>query len=263
MDKKQSLCCRNTNWIGKEIVFYETIDSTNNQAKRLAEEGYKNGTLIVANEQSAGKGRHGRSWESPKDTAIFMSLLLRPDIKPDNASMITLVSALAVSRAITKLTGQQALIKWPNDIVMNGKKVCGILTEMSVKSGCTDYIVVGIGINVNTEAFPEEIQNTATSLYLEIGEHVSRVELIGQVWEYFEEIYEVYLQTQDLRKFVKAYDERLVNKNQYVRVLDPQEPFEGKACGITERGALIVETEKERRLVSSGEVSVRGIYGYV
>lgn len=263
LNQKELLCHRRTRWIGADTMYYETIDSTNTQAKRLAEEGYGNGTLLVANAQTAGRGRRGRSWEASGDAAIYMSLLLKPKLAPGNAPMITLVAALAVSKAITKLTGRAAGIKWPNDIVMNGKKVCGILTEMSMKSGCVDFIVVGIGINVNTEQFPEELQNIATSLQLETGNFMNRAELIEQVWEYFEELYELYLQTEDLRKLIYAYEERLVNKNQRVCVLDPQEPFEGIACGITERGELIVETTEGRRLVSSGEVSVRGIYGYV
>ena len=263
LNQNELLSRRKTKWIGKDTLCYETIDSTNAQAKRLAEEGYGNGTLIVANHQEAGRGRRGRSWESPADTTISMSLLLKPDINPNNASMITLVSALAVSKAITQLTGEPAGIKWPNDIVMNGKKVCGILTEMSAQLDYVNHIVVGIGINVNTESFPEEIQEMATSLRLETGRFISRAELIEVVWEHFEEAYEIYLQTEDLRNLVKEYNARLVNMHQRVKVLDPKEPFEGNAQGITPRGELMVDTWESRKLVSSGEVSVRGIYGYV
>ena len=177
--------------------------------------------------------------------------------------MITLVSALAVAKAITQLTGVPAGIKWPNDIVMNGKKVCGILTEMSAQFDYVNHIVVGIGINVNTESFPEEIKDMATSLRLETGKFISRAELIEAVWEQFEEVYEIYLQTQDLQNLIKDYNARLVNMHQRVKVLDPKEPFEGNARGITPRGELMVDTWESRKLVSSGEVSVRGIYGYV
>ena len=253
----------NTKWIGKRTFFYDRIDSTNLEAKRLAEEGCENGTLIIAEYQEAGRGRRGRSWESPAETTILMSLLLRPQIDPNRASMITLVSALAVSKAITKLTGQPADIKWPNDIVMNGKKVCGILTEMNVKQDGIDYIVVGIGINVNTEEFPEEIQDMATSIRMETGRQINREKLIEAVWAYFEEAYEIYLKTQDLQNLAEDYNTRLVNRNQQVRILDPKEPFKGEARGITPFGELIVDTEDGRKLVSSGEVSVRGIYGYV
>ena len=263
LNQNELLSRRKTKWIGADTLCYDTIDSTNAQAKRLAEEGYGNGTLIVANHQEAGRGRRGRSWESPAGTTISMSLLLKPDINPNNASMITLVAALAVSKAITQLTGLPAGIKWPNDVVMNGKKVCGILTEMSAQFDYVNHIVVGIGINVNTESFPEEIQEIAASLRLQTGKMVSRAELIELVWEYFEEYYEVYLQTQDLYNLVKEYNARLVNMNQKVKVLDPKEPFEGTARGITARGELMVDTWESRKLVSSGEVSVRGMYGYV
>lgn len=263
LNQSELLSRRKTRWIGENTICYDTVDSTNAQAVRLAEEGYGSGTLVVANHQNAGRGRRGRSWESPADTTISMSLLLKPDINPNNASMITLVAALAVAKAITQMTAKPAGIKWPNDIVMNGHKVCGILTEMSAQFDYVNHIVVGIGINVNTECFPEEIQETATSLRIETGKFISRAELIETVWEYFEEAYEIYLQTEDLRSLVKEYNARLVNMNQRVKVLDPKEPFEGTARGITARGELMVDTWESRKLVSSGEVSVRGIYGYV
>lgn len=254
---------RKTKWIGADTICYETIDSTNAEATRLAEGRYGHGTLIVADSQQAGRGRRGRGWESPAGTSIYMSLLLKPEINPNNASMLTLVAALAVSRAISQITGKPAGIKWPNDIVMNGKKICGILTEMSAQFDYVNHIVVGIGINVNTEEFPEELAHMATSLKLETGVRVNRAELIEAVWEHFEEVYEIYMQTQDLRNLVREYNANLVNMHQNVKVLDPKEPFEGRAMGITPRGELMVDTWESRKLVSSGEVSVRGIYGYV
>ena len=254
---------RKNEWIGEKIFYYDKIDSTNIQAKRLAEDGFGNGTLIVADSQEDGRGRRGRSWESPAGTTISMSLLLKPKIQPNHASMITLVAALAVSKAVTSLTGQPAGIKWPNDIVMNGKKVCGILTEMNAQIDKVNYIVVGIGINVSVETFPEEIQDVATSIYLETGKLVNRAELIAAVWEYFEKDFAAYLETQDLRKLVEEYDIRLVNKERRVKVLDPNKAFEGIAKGITSKGELIVDTSSERKLICSGEVSVRGIYGYI
>ena len=263
LNQNELLSRRKTKWIGKDTLCYETIDSTNAQAKRLAEASYGDGTLIVADHQEAGRGRRGRSWETPAGAKIAGSLLLKPEINPNNASMITLVAALAVSKAITQITGEPAPIKWPNDIVMNGKKVCGILTEMSAQFDYVNHIVVGIGINVNIESFPEEIAETATSLRIETGKQISRAELIEAVWEQFETVYEVYLQTQDLRNLVKEYDARLINMHRNVKVLDPKEPFEGRAMGITPRGELMVDTWESRKLVSSGEVSVRGIYGYV
>lgn len=253
-----------TDWVAKEVLYFDTIDSTNTKAQELAEKGYPSGTLVVADKQESGKGRRGRSWVSPSGTGIFMTLMIKPDINPNNASMLTLVAALAVAKAITSVTGEEALIKWPNDIVVNGKKVCGILTEMNAQFDYINHIVVGIGINVHNESFPEEISQMASSLMIEAGgRRFHRAQIIAETMAYFEQYYDTFLKTQDLSALVREYDELLVNRNKSVRVLDPKEPFDGKAMGITPKGELIVDTWESRKLVSSGEVSVRGIYGYV
>lgn len=253
-----------TEWVAREVLYFDTIDSTNTKAQELAEKGYPSGTLVVADKQESGKGRRGRSWVSPSGTGIFMTLMIKPDINPNNASMLTLVAALAVAKAITSVTGEEALIKWPNDIVVNGKKVCGILTEMNAQFDYINHIVVGIGINVHNESFPEEISQMASSLMIEAGgKRFHRAQIIAETMAYFEQYYDTFLKTQDLSALVREYDELLVNRNKSVRVLDPKEPFDGKAMGITPKGELIVDTWESRKLVSSGEVSVRGIYGYV
>lgn len=253
-----------TEWVAKEVLYFDTIDSTNTKAQELAEKGYPSGTLVVADKQESGKGRRGRSWVSPSGTGIFMTLMIKPDINSNNASMLTLVAALAVAKAITSVTGEEALIKWPNDIVVNSKKVCGILTEMNAQFDYINHIVVGIGINVHNESFPEEISQMASSLMIEAGgKRFHRAQIIAETMAYFEQYYDTFLKTQDLSALVREYDELLVNMNKAVRVLDPKEPFDGKAMGITPKGELIVDTWESRKLVSSGEVSVRGIYGYV
>lgn len=263
LSKNELVSIRKTKWVGTEICYFDVTDSTNTQAKSLGEGDAPNGTLVVAGKQESGRGRWGRSFESPAGTGIFMTLLLRPEIEPQNASMLTLVSALAVAKGIEHMVDLPVQIKWPNDIVINGKKVCGILTEMSAQMDYVNYIVIGIGINVGNEEFPEEIKDVATSIYLESGKHVNRAMLIEKIWEEFEDYYELYEKTQDLSSLVKEYDSYLVNRGQKVRVLDSKEPYEGKAMGITDRGELIVDTWEARRLVSAGEVSVRGVYGYV
>ena len=251
-------------WVGCEILYFDSIDSTNTKAQELAEKGYPSGTLVVADKQVAGKGRRGRNWESPSGCGIFMTLMLKPDINPNNASMLTLVSALAVAKALADITGKDAKIKWPNDIVIDGRKVCGILTEMSAQFDYINNIVIGIGINVNNSSFPEEISATASSLrLLSGGKKYRRAEIIEKIMEYFEKYYLIFLETEDLSALVNEYDDMLVNMKKQVKVLDPKEPFEGKAMGITKKGELIVDTWESRKLVSSGEVSVRGIYGYV
>lgn len=253
-----------TDWVAKEVLYFDTIDSTNTKAQELAEKGYPSGTLVVADKQESGKGRRGRSWVSPSGTGIFMTLMIKPDINPNNASMLTLVAALAVAKAITSVTGEEAMIKWPNDIVVNSKKVCGILTEMNAQFDYINHIVVGIGINVHNESFPEEISQMASSLMIEAGgKRFHRAQIIAETMSYFEQYYDTFLKTQDLSALVRDYDKLLVNRNKSVRVLDPKEPFDGKAMGITPKGELIVDTWESRKLVSSGEVSVRGIYGYV
>ena len=255
LNKAELESIRKTKWAGREIFYFDTIDSTNTKAKQLAEEGHPTGTLVVAEKQEAGRGRRGRGFESPAGVGIFMTLVLKPDFAPDRASMLTLIAALAVSKAISEKTGQEA--------GMNGKKVCGILTEMSAQLDYINHVVIGIGINVQNESFPKEIEQVATSILMETGQHVNRAELIEAVLEQFERYYEIFLETEDLSGLVKEYNAHLINMQKQVRVLDPKEPYEAKAMGITPHGELIVDTWEGRKLVSSGEVSVRGVYGYV
>lgn len=254
---------RKTKWLGNQIHYESVMGSTNTKAMQLAEEGAPHGTLVVTDKQVKGRGRRGRKWETPAGSAIAMTFLLRPEICPNNASMLTLVAAMAVVKGIEAEIGLRAGIKWPNDVVINKKKVSGILTEMSAQSDYVNHIVIGIGINVHVNEFPDELKDMATSLDSEYGKEINRSALIERICEFFEDEYEIFLQTEDLSAFVKEYNSYLVNLNQSVRVLDPKEPFEGKARGITARGELLVDTWESRRLVSSGEVSVRGLYGYV
>lgn len=260
-DELKSL--RKTGWIGREIHYFDVTDSTNLRAKQLAEEGSCHGTLVVADRQEAGRGRRGKSWTSPAGISVYMSLLLKPEIKPESASMLTLIAGLSVARAIKECAGISPQIKWPNDIVINGKKVCGILAELSTEIEQIHYVVVGIGINVRNREFPEEIAPIATSLVLEGREDIRRAELIEAVCRFFEHYYEIFCKTNDLSALCQEYNEYLVNRGRLVKVLDPQKSFEGKALGITDKGELVVETEEGEKLVSAGEVSVRGIYGYV
>lgn len=251
-------------WLGRNLVCYEEIDSTNIRAKKLAEEGAPAGTLVIAESQVSGKGRRGRGWLSPKGEGICMSLLLRPPIAPSSASMLTLVGALAVVKGIEAAAGLHSAIKWPNDIVMNGKKVCGILTEMSAELEDVHYVVMGIGINVNTQTFSEEIQEIATSLYQQGGVYVKRSHVIAAVMDAFEAYYETFIQTGDLSLLLEEYQEKLANKDKEVMVLTAAGNYRGKSLGIHKTGELLVQREDNCVVrVASGEVSVRGIYGYV
>ena len=285
-----------TRWAGHPLLYSEETGSTNNDIFALSDQGFPHGTLALTGTQTAGKGRRGRLWISPPDVNIYMSILLRPDLRPESAPMLTLVMALAVYEACEELyasgkeydtreTAQEADraqgtgdgspslkfgIKWPNDIVVSAdggpyKKICGILTEMRMEEKEIRDIVIGTGINANQTEFPEEIRETAGSLALALGHAVNRAELTAETWRFFEADFEAFCETQSLEPLRDKYEAALVNRGRKVRVLDPQEPYEGTAMGITPGGELIVRPEdgSADREVSSGEVSVRGVMGYV
>lgn len=252
-----------TKWAGKTVHFVKETDSTNEWCRKLSMAKEPHGTLAVAEFQTAGKGRLGRQWSAPAGSSIMMSLLLRPDLEPQHASMLTLVMGLSVAQAVRKL-GMDASIKWPNDVVVSRKKICGILTEMHIEEGRIRDVIVGTGINVNLEEIPEELKDKATSFYLETGQRYDRNQVIRLVLEQFETNYEKFVQTCDLSLLRDEYDELLANREQPVRILDKIEPYEGIALGIDRDGGLLVKTEEGTiRKVSSGEVSVRGLYSYV
>jgi len=256
----------NTVWAGQTLCFLEKTGSTNVDAKRLAEEGAPHGTLVVADFQESGRGRRGRQWQAPAGCNVYFTIVLRPELSADKASMLTLVMALSVAKAITAQSGLKAGIKWPNDIVVNRKKVCGILTEMTVamEEKTIQYVVIGVGINVNQKEFPDEIKENAGSLSNESGKSVPRAGMIQKVMEFFEKDYEAFLTAGDMSGIMEAYNCLLVNKDRQVKVLDPKDTFEGTARGIDKKGDLLVERENGSvEAVYAGEVSVRGLYGYV
>ena len=248
----------------KKIIYYEQLDSTNAEIARLASESAEHGTVVVADEQTAGKGRRGRQWESPAGENIYMSILLRPDCVLDRAPMLTLVMAYSVAKVIRGIGFKDVQIKWPNDLVLSGKKICGILTEMQLKNTEIDFVVVGVGINVNTSKFPEELKDIATSLCLESGRAFDRRMIVESVVGYFKKAYQQFLQTQDLEFLREEYNDMLANVGKEVRVLEPGNEYTAYARGINSEGELLVRTkEGEEKRIYAGEVSVRGIYGYV
>lgn len=249
-----------TKTMGQTIYFYEETDTTNNRARELALEGAPEGTLVVAEKQTAGRGRRGKVWESPLGTGIWMSLVLRPQIMPAEASVLTLLCGLATAEAIEAETGLSAGIKWPNDILINGKKAVGILTEMDCEMSEVHFVIPGIGINVNTASFPPEIAEIATSLYLECGKTVSRRRLVHRVLERLEEHYETFLRTGSFDAMLEDYRKHCITLGKEVHVLG-REPFFAEALDITPEGELLVcraDNGKEE-VVFSGEVSIRGV----
>lgn len=253
-----------TRWAGHPISFYDVLDSTNLRAKLDAEKGAPQGALVVADMQTAGRGRRGRSWSSPAGTNAYFTLILKPDFAPDKASMLTLVMAIAVAVGITETCGVEAAIKWPNDIVIGGKKVCGMLTELSVQQEYIQYVVIGAGVNVGLQDFAPEIAATAACLEQECGRKVSRAELIANIMRAFETYYGLFLKTLDFSGLREIYNGMLVNCGREVRVLDPKGEYTGLSKGINNTGELLVELpDGSETEVYAGEVSVRGIYGYV
>lgn len=260
-----------TQVLGKKIIYFEEVDSTNTVAKSLGKETDYHGVLVIANKQNAGRGRLGREWNSPKNEGIWMSLILKPDIDIKKAPMLTLITALAVNKGIRNATGLNSYIKWPNDIIINGKKVCGILTEMSTSKEILESIIVGMGINVSNEFFEKEVKDKATSLKAEGCTNIDSIQLINEIMLSMEYYYEIFLETLSLKELVEEYNQSLINRNNIVKIIEREKAYTGVALGINELGELQVSTQvliegKIKEVVKevvSGEVSVRGVYGYV
>ena len=244
----------------------ETIDSTNLEAKRKSDVVQGHG-CFVAREQTAGRGRRGRQWSSPKDSGCYVSVLLRPSIMPSDAAMITLIAGLALAKTLNKLYLTEARIKWPNDIVIQGKKVAGILTEMSAEIECVNYLAVGIGLNVSQKAFPDEIATIATSIEIIKGnkqiEFIRHEYIKALITEFMHNI-NLFYKTRDLSFMKKEYEQLCLNINGEIRIEKNNESYVGIGQGITNNGELNVRTNDGKILtVNSGEVSVRGVYGYI
>lgn len=253
-----------TKWLGREVLFFREIDSTNDELRRRSQKGAGEGLLAIADIQTKGKGRRGRGWENPAGVNIAMSYLLKPPFSPDTAPMMTLVMAMACVKGINKLSGLDVKIKWPNDVVINGKKLVGILTEMTAEPDYIQEVIIGTGINVNNKEFPPEIKETATSMYLESGKIYSRAETAAAVTDAFEELYGSFCRSGDMSSLKDSYNEVCVNTGARVRVLDPGNEYDATAWGIDDKGRLkVVKNDGTEDAVYAGEVSVRGIYGYV
>ena len=249
-----------TEIIGQNIVYFEDIGSTNNEAKRIAaQENAPDGTVVVSEAQGGGKGRLSRSWFSPKYKGLWFSVILRPDFLPQEAPKCTLLVAVAIAKAVRKF-GVAAGIKWPNDILYEGKKLNGTLTEMSAEMERINYVVVGTGINVNVmpEDFPADVKDIATSLAIIKGEKLPRKEIFREILTEMESLY-LEVRKNGFGKVFEEWRKYSVTLGQEVNVIGigDHESFAGKAIDIDEDGALLVETEKGVRKVLAGDVSIR------
>lgn len=246
-----------TKIIGREIISYKKVGSTNDIAYELAEKGMQEGTVIISEEQTTGKGRHGRKWLSPPNGGIYLSCILRPGIVPTEIPRITLLGAVAVARAVRKASGLSAMIKWPNDILINSRKVCGILTEMKAEQDRVHFIVVGIGINVNTKA--RYLPRGASSIKEEMcrskmEREVSRVELARYILGFIEEDYFM-MKKEGFKPIIEEWRRFSAILGSRVRVVLQNRSFEGLAHDIDDAGALLVRRDSGViEKVSSGDV---------
>ncbi len=249
-----------TNFIGRNIHFEEIVESTQKTAHFLASEGAAEGTVALAEEQTRGKGRMARNWHSPRHSGIWMSVILRPSLPPHQAPQLTLVAAVALVQAIEEVTGLTPDIKWPNDILLNGKKIAGILTEMQADADQIHFVTVGIGINVNQEAgdFPDELKQIAVSLRECLGRKVDRAELVRGVFLKLEKAYLLYLEKgfMPIKLLWEAYALSL-GKEITARTLTGT--IKGKARGITEEGVLLIEQQNgEVSRIYSADIEITG-----
>lgn len=245
-----------TDLIGQSIVYHSSIGSTNDLLKELAAQGAPEGTLVIADEQTAGKGRLGRKWLAPPSASLLISLLFRPDLAPNQAQLLTMLCSLAIADATEGLTGLPVDLKWPNDIFVRGKKAGGILTELGTTGGHLDYVVVGMGLNVNLAgSILPELRGIATSLSQELGRQVSRLELLWEILAGIEARYN------SLMRGDSPHEEwvtRLINLGRQVQVTTSQGALVGWAEGVDADGALVLRTpDGQRKRILAGDVTLR------
>lgn len=248
-----------TSVFGKNTIeYYEITDSTNLRAKQLAEGGAREGDVVVAEEQTAGRGRKGRSWFSAGHEGICISLILRPAMSPAEASRITLMTAVAVAETLLGFADLDVKIKWPNDILIRGKKIAGILTELTMEMDAVDYVVVGLGLNVNTpeEHFSEEVRSIATSLLIETGKNFSRATVAGRFLELFEKYYEI-LKNEGFDTIMKRWKElsSIIGRDVVVDVIGRK--YAGRVADIDSQGVLVIrDRDGQVHRIFSGDVTL-------
>ncbi len=234
-----------TDRFGRNVHYYESLGSTQKAAHQLAYDGAPEGTLVIAEEQTSGRGRLGREWHSLSGKGIWMSLIVRPDLPPQQAPQFTLVTAVAIARAIEEVTGITPEIKWPNDVLINGKKVVGILTELQAESDKISSLIIGIGMNANHEHddFPLAVKQTATSLFIEKGEKIPRARLIQAFLKNFERYYSLYI-TEGFKPIRILWESYAISIGKRVKATTVTGIIAGRALGITDEGVLKIEDDE-------------------
>lgn len=277
MDTPDMLCHDElvTGWDGKvlgtDFIVLDSVDSTNNYAKKLASEGCREGTVVLAENQTAGRGRLGREWVSPKGSCIFLSVILKPQIAPSRVPVVTLAAAVSVVKVIEQMTGFRAGIKWPNDVVLGGRKVCGILTEMNSEIDRVNYMVLGVGLNISVQEtdFPEDIRSKAASLLTYARNEglsfqvLKRNDIIKMLLSRLEEFYG-YIEAENTLPVIEEWKKYSVTLGSEIKLLWKGKECNGLAMDVTEDGNLLVRFEDGTlHEIVSGEISIRGMLGYV
>lgn len=247
-----------TDFVGREVHHFAEVTSTNDIAKELAAKGVEEGVLVISETQTLGRGRLGREWASPEG-GVWFSIILRPKVDPRDSSKLTFVAAVAVAKAIREMFDLEAEIKWPNDILIGGKKVCGILTETRIKGEMVDFVVVGVGINANVslDSFPESLRNTLTSLKEEMKEEIEREKFLCALLEELEQYYLMFLQ-REFDLILEEWRSLAGFLGQYVEVVSFDERINGLAVDVDRDGALMIKLRNGTvKKVMEGDVSIR------
>jgi BirA family transcriptional regulator, biotin operon repressor / biotin---[acetyl-CoA-carboxylase] ligase len=248
-----------TKWMGRAIHHFHSTDSTNSMAYQLALQGAEEGEVVVAETQKKGRGRLGRKWYSPPFTNLYLSVILRPEIPPQQASLMTLMAAVATAGAIQKFSGLQPMIKWPNDILLKNRKVAGLLNEIHSETDRIHFVILGIGVNLNMDEkmFSKEILSLATSLKRETGQSISRKAFLQTLLEELEMWYETFLR-EGAPAVLKAWRDKARIQGRPVKVTSFGEVCAGTAIDLDSDGALILETEEgERKRIVAGDIEYR------
>lgn len=248
-----------TKWLGTTIHYFHTLDSTNSRAYELANRGAEEGEVVIAESQTKGKGRLGRNWYSPPNLNLYLSVILRPPIPPHQAPLITLMAAVATAEAIGNYPGLRPMIKWPNDLLLNGRKVAGLLNEIKSETDRIDFVILGIGVNLNIvgRMFPKEIRAIATSLKEETGQPVSRKIFLASLLQELEKWYAVFIKRGGA-VILQSWREWAQIKGRHVKMTSFGETIEGIAIDVDSDGALMIETGRgERKKVVAGDIEYK------
>ena len=249
----------NTNYIGQEIRYLESVSSTNDYLKKIAKDIDSEGLIVIANEQTKGKGRLGRTWITTKDDSIAISILLKPNVNIERASLITMIAGVSVVEGIQNSTDITPSIKWPNDIYIDNKKLGGILAESSFNNGTLEHIVLGIGININQTNFDKRLESSATSLKKVCGKELDKEVIIANILNVFEKYYNLF-KSNDLMAFMDKLKHNSCVLGKNVAIINNNETYIGKAINITDSGSILIKLNNgEIREFVNGDISLRRI----